>query len=300
MAPAVLRSRREFLRDSAVLGVGSALLGPLASGCSATPDHSHRAGEPIEPGLQLYTVRALLEQNFPGTLEAVAALGYREVQVSPRAGHSANAIRAWLDAAGLVCPSIHLDLRQPIETEVEAALTLGAETVFLSAPRQAFYVKDGVYGIRDDLTLDSYREIAAELDSMGALFRAAGLVFGYHNHAFEFVPIDGRLPYDLIVDETDPALVALELDLGWAQVGGADPLAYFARYPGRFPVCHVKDVLADGTFVDPGRGIVDFARAFSRADEAGLRHFFVEHDTSADPLATAATGHAYLSSLRRS
>ena len=275
------------------------MLGPLAAGCGMPPGRSSGAGESIEPGLQLYTVRALLEQDFASTLEAVAALGYREVQVSPRAGHSASTIRGWLDAAGLVCPSIHLDLRQPIEAEVEAALTLGAETAFLSAPRQVFYVKDGKFGIRDDLTLDTYREIAGELDAMGELFHSAGLVFGYHNHAFEFAPIDGVLPYDLLVDQTDPARVALELDLGWAQLGGADPLAYFARYPGRFPVCHVKDVLADGTFVDPGRGTVDFERAFSKADQAGLRHFFVEHDTSADPLATAAAGHAYLSGLRR-
>ena len=298
MARPIARSRRDFLRDSAVLGAGAALLGTAGLGCHVTPARPAGRGRAIEPGLQLYTVRALLEQNFAGTLEAVAALGYREVQVSPRAGHSAKQIRAWLDAVGLACPSIHLDLGQPIEAEVEAALTLGAETVFLSAPRQVFFVKDGRYGIRDDLTLDTYREIAGDLDAMGERFHRAGLQFGYHNHAFEFAPIDGVLPYDLIVDGTDPVLVALELDLGWAHVGGADPLDYFGRYPGRFPVCHVKDVLADGTFVDPGRGTVDFARVFSKADQAGLRHFFVEHDTSADPLATAAAGHAFLSGLR--
>ena len=296
MAIATALSRRRFVKGGASL-LGSAVFGPLLAGCG-TAHPSHRGGRIIEPGLQLYTVRALLEENFPGTLEAVAALGYREVQVSPRAGHSARAIRGWLDAAGLACPSIHLDPRATVEAEIEAAHTLGAKTVFLSAPPQVFFVKDGKYGIRDDLNLDTYREIARELDATGARFREAGLVFGYHNHAFEFSPIDGVLPYDVLVDETDPELVALELDLGWAQVGGVDPVSYFERYPGRFPVCHVKDVLADGTFVDPGRGTVDFERIFASATLAGLEHYFVEHDTSSDPLATAAAGHGFLSAIR--
>ena len=94
------------------------------------------------------------------------------------------------------------------------------------------------------------------------------------------------------------ALVALEADLGWMHVAGVDPLVYFDRFPGRFPVCHVKDVLADGSFADPGRGTVDFQRTFDAAEHAGLRHYFVEHDSAADPMASAAAGYAYLSTLR--
>ncbi len=249
----------------------------------------------IEPGLQLYTVRELLEKDFAGTLRAVAAIGYREVQVSPRAGHGAKQIRAMLDDAGLVCPSIHL--AGPIEEEIEAARILGAKWVFLSAPRQVIQRREGRYHVRTDVSLDEWKAIAAELDEMGAASAAAGLRFGYHNHAFEFVPVEGKLPYDVLVESTDPDLVALEIDLGWAQVGGIDPLAYFARYPGRFPVCHVKDVLDDGSFVDPGTGTVPFRAIFAQAEQAGLRHFFVEHDTTKDPLATARAGYTYLKGL---
>ena len=287
------RTRREFLRD---VGVGAAALG-LGGRAWGDP---LRAGTPIEPGLQLYTVRDLLAADFPGTLEAVAAIGYREVQVSGRAGHAPAGIRRWLDDAGLVCPSVHLDARQTTETEIEATKILGAETAFLSAPPEMFVVQDGVYGIRSDATLDDYRKISDGLNETGARFHAAGLVYGYHNHAFELAPIDGKLPFDLILERTDPDLVAIEIDLGWAQVGGIDPLEYFRRYPGRFPVCHVKDVLADGTFVDPGTGTVDFPRAFSEASTAGLRHYFVEHDTTSDPLATARAGFAYLKTLTAS
>ena len=105
-------TRRAFLRNGAILGAGSCVLLPLSRGALAA------AGRPIEPGLQLYTVRALLEADFTGTLEAVAALGYREVQVSPRVGHSPAAIRRMLDSAGLSCPSIHFDMRSGVEAEI--------------------------------------------------------------------------------------------------------------------------------------------------------------------------------------
>ena len=286
-------TRREFLQHLGETSIGVAVLG---IGCAAGVGYEAgvTGGTPIEPGLQLYTVRDLLAADFPGTLEAVAEIGYREVQVSPRAGHSATEIRRWLDDAGLVCPSIHLDLQQPMEAEIEAAHVLGAETAFLSAPPQMFVLKDGKYGIRTDASLDDYRAIADELNETGARFRSAGLVYGYHNHAFELVPIDGELPYDVILERTDPELVALEIDLGWAQVGGLDPVEYFRRYPGRFPTCHVKDVLADGTFVDPGTGSVDFPRIFAEASTAGLRQYFVEHDATGDPLGTARVGFEYL------
>lgn len=252
----------------------------------------------IEPGLQLYTVRKLLEADFAGTLEKVAKIGFREVQVSPRAGKTPLEIRKLLDGNGLICPSIHLEMRNTTEQEIEAAQALGAKYVFLSAPLQALRIENGEFvGLRDDLTLDTWREISDGLNETGAAFQKAGLQFGYHNHAFEFPAIEGVVPYDLLCERTDPELVSLEIDLGWAQVGGADPLDYFARYPGRFPVCHVKDVLADGRFVDPGEGTVDFARAFSKIEQAGLRHFFVEHDTTAKPMATAAAGYEYLRTL---
>ena len=288
-------TRRRFLRNGAILGAGCGALGTLARTGFASE------GTPIEPGLQLYTVRALLEAGFAETLEAVAALGYREVQVSPRGGHTPSEIRKMLDAAGLKCPSIHFDLAGGVEAEIEAAGMLGASSVFLSAPIQVLRIEGGKFlGIREDVSLDVWRAIADELNETGAKFKAAGIVYGYHNHAFEFAPIEGVVPFDFLLERTDPELVAIELDLGWLQVAAADPLDYIQRYPGRFPVCHVKDVNAHGSFVDPGQGTVDFARTFAHSKQAGLEHFFVEHDTSEDPLATAAAGFNYLKQQRAS
>ncbi len=113
---------------------------------------------------------------------------------------------------------------------------------------------------------------------MGESCREAGLRFGYHNHDFEFETIDGQIPFDVLLDETDPGLVDFELDLFWITKGGEDPLRYFERYPGRFTLCHVKDMAAGGEMVDVGAGGIDFAAIFARAEQAGLKHFFVEHD----------------------
>lgn len=221
------------------------------------------------------------------------------MQVTARMGRSAAEVREILDANGLVCPSVHLNLRNSIEEEIEAALVLGAESLFLSAPAQLFILEGSKFiGIRDDIGLDTWREIADEQNVRGERCRKAGLTYGYHNHHFEFAEVDGVLPYDLLLERTDPQLVALEADLGWMHVAGVDPLVYFDRFPGRFPVCHVKDVLADGSFADPGQGTVDFQRTFDAAEHAGLRHYFVEHDSAADPMASAAAGYAYLSTLR--
>jgi sugar phosphate isomerase/epimerase len=105
------------------------------------------------------------------------------------------------------------------------------------------------------------------------------------------------VPLDVLLDATAPERVAFELDIYWTVHGGGDPLAYFERHPGRFPLCHVKDRTAAGEMVDVGAGAIDFAALFARAEQAGLRHFFVEHDEPADPLASIAASHDHLRGL---
>ena len=192
---------------------------------------------------------------------------------------------------------MHIDLRSPFPAEIEAAEVLGAKTAFLSVPLQVLKIENGeVRGFRDDVSLDEWRRIADRLNEMGEECRKGGVVFGYHNHAVEFQRTDGVLPFDLVLELTDPELVAIEIDFGWAHIGGADPVVYFEKYPGRFPVCHIKDVDSEGAFADPGQGEVDFERVFEAAELAGLEHYFVEHDTTKNPLATAAVGYEFLRS----
>jgi len=147
-------------------------------------------------------------------------------------------------------------------------------------------------------TLDAYQSLADRFNRLGERAKAAGLTFGYHNHDFEFAPLDGRIPYDILVEETDPALVVFELDLFWATKAGREPRAYFRDHPGRFHLVHVKDMAGDGAMVDVGAGTIDFASLFALAGQAGIRHFIVEHDSPGAPFDSIAASYRYLRDLR--
>ena len=146
-------------------------------------------------------------------------------------------------------------------------------------------------------TLDDYKRVGEAFTRVGAQARAAGLRFAYHNHAFEFAPLEGRVPYDVLLESTDPAMVEFELDLYWITDGGGDPLAYFRRWPGRFPLVHIKDKAADGKMVDVGAGGIDWKAILHQRKEAGIRHAFVEHDDPPDPFASVGASYAYLKQL---
>jgi sugar phosphate isomerase/epimerase len=246
----------------------------LAAAPGATPDAAQ--GRPI--GVQLYTVRRQLAEDFEGTLARVAEIGYREVEFAGYAGRTPRDVRRVLDAAGLVAPSAHVDfpaMAANWESTLAGAREIGHHYLTIpSIPRQ-------------DRTAEGYRRVAEQFNRFGERAAAAGLEFAYHNHDFEFVAVEGgSLGYDLLLRETDPRLVKLELDLFWVTRGGGDPLAYFAQWPGRFPMVHAKDM--DGTpergMTEVGSGIIPFPAIAARAEQAGIRHWFVEHDNPSAPL----------------
>jgi sugar phosphate isomerase/epimerase len=148
-------------------------------------------------------------------------------------------------------------------------------------------------------TLDDWRRLGDRLNRAGAVAARCDIQLGYHNHDFEFAPLEGRLPYDVLLEATDPRLVTLELDLYWITKAGQDPLAYFEKYPDRFSMVHIKDMDATPArgMTDPGKGILDFKKILPAARNAGVRHWFVEHDQPADPLATARQGAKFFGTL---
>jgi sugar phosphate isomerase/epimerase len=249
-------------------------------------------------GIQLYTVRNLLGADFHGTLGRLAAIGYREVEFAGYFNHTPEQVRAALTRHGLAAPAAHVgfdSLASGWEAVLHTARLLGHQYVVCAwIPEER------------RRTLEQWRGIAALLNQAGKATKEAGLQFAYHNHAFEFEPVSGQVPYDLLLAETDPALVRLELDLFWITYGGANPLDYFARHAGRFPLVHVKDmvakpapdVAAERVMVDVGQGSIDWKGIFARAREAGIEHYFVEHDGPADPLASARASYEYLRALR--
>jgi sugar phosphate isomerase/epimerase len=147
-------------------------------------------------------------------------------------------------------------------------------------------------------TADGWKKAAETFNRAGKESMRSGIHLGYHNHVEEFKPVDGKLPYDILLTECDPKLVVMEMDLGWAHKAGADPLAYFAKYPGRFPLVHVKDFDKDGNMTEVGKGVIDWKAIFAKADLGGIKHYFVEHDDPKDPFASAQTSYEYLEKLR--
>jgi sugar phosphate isomerase/epimerase len=280
----IATTRRVFLQR-----LGAALaLGALPR-CADADDWTRPPPPGPDLGIQLYTLRSILPQDFDGTLARLADVGYREVEFAGYHGRDPAAVRAALDAAGLRAPSAHVAI-EALDAEwartLEAAHAIGHEWLVVAwIPEE----------LRPDL--DGYRRIAERFNQAAATAREAGIGFAYHNHDFEFVPLEGRTPYDVLLEETDPELVRLELDLYWITKGGRDPLDYFARYPGRFPLVHVKDMGEDGGMVDVGEGTIDFARIIARREEAGIRHWFVEHDVPADPMRTARVSYENLRRL---
>lgn len=241
-------------------------------------------------GAELYTVRDQLKADFDGTLAKVAAIGYREVEFAGYFGHDPKQVKAALSAHGLVSPSAHFPYDQ-ITTKMaevlESAHAIGHEYVVCPFIDEKLRKQPG------------WKAIAESLNKAGEATQKAGMQFAYHNHSFEFEPVDGKLPYDILLAETDPKLVKMEMDLYWIVKGGADPLMYFKRYPGRFPLVHVKGRDKDGNMASVSAdNSIDWKKIFAHSEEAGIRHYIVEHDNPPSPFESLETSYQYLEQLR--
>ena len=276
--------RRTFLCTS------GAALGALATMGTASMAHAAPAGVPRRLGVQLYTLRDLFPHDVVGVLETLKRIGYDEVEFAGYHGRPPEALRAVLDGIGLTAPAAHVGLdllRDDLDAQLGVAQTMGHR--YLVVP----WLDE-----HERASADGYRRIADELNALGEKTRRAGVQLAYHNHDFEFETFGGTPGYDVLLAETDPDLVTMEMDLFWTVHGGHDPVDYFARYPGRFPLVHAKGRAADGTMTEVGAGAMDWKRLFAHAGEAGIRHAFVEHDTPADALRSVRASYAYLSGLR--
>jgi sugar phosphate isomerase/epimerase len=244
-------------------------------------------------GLQLYTVRRALEKDFQGTLRQVAALGIKEVEFAGYFGQNPAQIKTLLNSLKLAAPSAHIDtetLRRGLPEAIEAAKTIGHQYLVL-----------GYLPEEERKSLDDYKKLIELLNQAGEKCRAADLQFAYHNHDFEFKEIEGKIPYNLILAETDAEKVKMEMDLYWINKAGFEPLSYFEKYPKRFPLVHVKDMddSPRKSFTEVGRGVIDFKKIFSKSGTAGIRHYFIEQDkTPGEPLESVKVSLKYLKELR--
>jgi sugar phosphate isomerase/epimerase len=246
----------------------------FAAGCTRKAPTSEVDVNVMAPlGIQLYTLREMMAKDVAATLELVASVGFREVEFAGYFEHTPMQLRTMLDAAGLQAPSAHIgynDFAADSKRVIEHALQMGHRYVVVP------YLSD------DQRSIDAYRAHSEKFNAWGEACRSAGLQFAYHNHDFEFIETDGVIPYDLLLEYTDPKLVAMQLDLAWARAANADAIGYFKTWPGRFPSLHIKDLDANGKEADIGAGDVAFADIFAYAKLAGVKHGFVERDHPTD------------------
>ncbi len=240
-----------------------------------TPPAPEATG-PKKLGIQLYTLRTEMERDLNATITRVAEIGYKEVEFAGYYNRTPTEIKALLESLELTSPSAHVSrdlIRDNPMPSIEAGAAIGHETLVLNwlAPEE-----------RD--TLDKYRAWADVCNRFAEQAKAAGMNFCYHNHDFEFQAIDGVVPYDILFERCDPALVNFELDLYWAAKAGQDVGALLNAHPGRFPLCHVKDMAADGAMADVGAGTIDFAGIFAAHQ---FEHYYVERDDTTAPFDTA-------------
>ncbi len=284
--------RRAFVRSAVAGALGAAALpGALAAAAEGAAMTAKSSGRIAKLGVQLYTVRGLMHESVEKTLVDVAAAGYREVEFAGYFQRTPKQVRAALKAAGLEAPSTHVGIEQvrnELPRLLDDAKVMGHRYIVVPWLDQR------------DRTPDGYRALADDLNRAGEAADRVGIRIGYHNHDFEFTLLNGERPFDLLLQRTAKDLVSFELDLFWITKAGGDPLAYFRGHPGRFALVHVKDMTAapEQAMVDVGAGSIDWKAIFARRGEAGIRHFFVEHDGPADALASIRASAAYLRALR--
>lgn len=291
-----MMTRRQFLARSALLG-SAAWLAAAAPGRLLAAS----AGKPL--GIQLYMVLKAYQDDPLGTLKTLKAIGYTEIEAIVTS--TAKTLRDQLDEAGLACPSMHFD-SLGVDPGIEAAHTLGAP-YFVSSMLPAYMAKMKGNKAEPRYTRDDAKRTAAFANQVGEKAKKAGLQYAYHNHHREFTDVgNGQTFYDVLLAETDSALVKLELDCGWVHAGGKNPADIFKAHPGRIPLMHAKDFLpspAPNEFpgAELGRGTVDYKPIMAAADAAGLKHCFVEQEgpfNRMSQLEAARVDYAYLRPLR--
>src|SRR6202522_2607874 len=272
-------SRRTFIQSGSA--AGALMLSGVGQAASL--------GLPI--GLQLYSVRTLLTTDYAGTLKQLSAIGYKEVEAAGFFNMPVEQVKAAMQGAGLRCVSAHYPLmllNQHLDEILPFCKSLGVGFVVCSSP---MHQQPGAKG---PLSLDDWRWSAEQFNQIATKVIAAGMRFAYHNHVAEFGAIDGILPYEELLKNTDPAKVSFELHCGWVIGGGQDPIHYLKQYPARIVMLHVKDFKDNKPpSVELGTGSIDYTPIFAAAAATGhIRHAFVEQEEFQGPIMEALAADA--------
>lgn len=285
-------SRRRLLGSSAAAAT-------FALGACALNTGGAAVTQPI--GLQLYTLGDTIASDLPGALRRVAEIGYKEVEIPNLYGKSGAEWRQMLDAAGLACPSVHVQVAPiapgmlsmaDMPSVIREARALGV--AYVTAPifpfsmadvRAGESVSDMMGRIARSRTADDWSRLAATLNEKAAILARENLQLAYHNHNMDFVPVGNGVALDILFAETDPALVKFEVDVGWVKAAGVDPADFINRHRNRIRLLHVKDLhdtpVNNAVILNPAdvsTGIMDWTRVLAAAKAAHVQHYFVEQE----------------------
>jgi sugar phosphate isomerase/epimerase len=280
-----MQKRRDFIKTASAAALVSLAL----------PKHLLAMKKDKIIGIQLYTIRDLVKEDFEGTLSLISDIGYRSVEAAGYSnrkfyGYFPKEYKKIVEGYGLIPLSSHsmvqlADAQKAIDDTLEAGMS------YLVVP----YLPE-----EKRRTIDDYKRIADEFNQIGELCNKSGLTFGYHNHAFEFKKIRDIVPYDILLENTVPDYVMMQLDLYWIVYGGYNPGEYFQQYPGRFKLWHVKDMdeTPEMESTEVGRGIINFQQIFKQQKLAGMEYIFVEQESfQMEPEESIAISYHYLKNL---
>lgn len=316
-----MATRRKFIQQSGAFAIGSLLIPQLGK---SSLFKETKAYPPI--GLQLYTMGNLMTTDTKGTLQKLAAIGYREVESAGSQkgnfyGYKPKEFAAMVKDAGMHWRSAHVG-GAPFRMDQIMKMAKNAQD---SARIKSYFEKnqnavkplnltDNYQQLADDAaegglsylvcssipvsTLDEIKKAVEVFSKSGEACKKNGVQFAYHNHVTEFDNVDGVRPFDYILNHTEKDLVKMELDLAWATKAKQDPVELFKLHPGRYPLWHVKDL--DKVKMEPaevGSGVVDFKRIFANAKESGMKYFFVEQDGAPEPFEDVTHSYNYLKKI---
>lgn len=304
-----MNNRRSFLRNTTALGLGSFMI---------PSSFEFNFNNVDAPGIGLFSLPTVLEKDFRKGMEMLSNMGYKKIEFygpysfsaekqkqswaniakmvgfsgSGFFGNDAKQTKKILTEYGLTSPSMHTDLdtlRDHMGPLAEAAQTIGATYVTLPA------IPD-----EERKNLDDYKKIASDFNKIGEAAKKYGIRFAYHNHGYGFSEMEGQIPFQMLLKQTDPGLVYLQMDLFWTVAGGADPIKLITENKGRYVMMHVKDMKSQARFsgdggnaqqwmalfdqmTNVGEGVLDLKKILSVAKVNGMEHFIIEQDIVKNP-----------------
>ncbi len=281
-------NRRDFLRGGSMAAIGLSL-----TGLSKANFFDATAGFKIPNlGIQLWTVKENMMEDAKGTLAKLASFGYKQIESyeGPQGmfwGLGHRGFKSYLDDLGMKIVSSHCDNLTDFDKKSEQAAAIGMQ--YLICPHKGA-----------QKSLDNFKAFADEFNASGKIAKKHGIKFAYHNHDYSFIPMDGQMPQDVMMQGTDPSLVDFEMDVYWVNFAHQDPIAWLKKYPNRFKLCHVKDLTKAVNNKQEscviGTGIIDFKKVLKAGAKYGLESFFVEQEefTGTNPIDAAGLGAKYM------